>query len=81
LRSGGLRVKPSKADRSHFSNTIKVSKKFIESGQVNPGFVLNKEIRLEEAAKAYLEFSDHKFFKAVIRFDDIEEKERGEGSC
>ena len=54
-------------------------KKIIESGRANPGFIFDKEIRLEEARKAYLEFSDHKFIKAVIRFDDppesdIEEK-------
>jgi threonine dehydrogenase-like Zn-dependent dehydrogenase len=49
-------------------------KKLIESGRANPGSIFDKEIRIEEAGKAYIEFSDHDFIKAVIRFGDDPEK-------
>jgi len=49
-------------------------KKLIESGRANPGFIFDKEIRIEDAGKAYIEFSDHDFIKAVIRFGDDPEK-------
>jgi hypothetical protein len=49
-------------------------KKLIESGRANPGFIFDKEIRIEDAGKAYVEFSDHDFVKAVIRFGDDPEK-------
>ena len=44
-------------------------KKLIESGRVKPSFVFDKEIHIEDAAKAYTEFSNHDFIKTVIRFD------------
>jgi hypothetical protein len=47
-------------------------KRLIESGRAKPGFVFEREVKIEEAAKAYRQFSDHDFIKAVIRFDDIE---------
>lgn len=49
-------------------------KKLIESGRANPGFIFDKEIRIEDAGKAYIEFSDHDFIKAVIHFGDDPEK-------
>jgi threonine dehydrogenase-like Zn-dependent dehydrogenase len=42
---------------------------FIDSGKVQPNFVFDKEITIEEAAEVYTEFSDHDFIKALIRFD------------
>jgi hypothetical protein len=49
-----------------------VLKKLIESGRVNPSFVFDREIHIEDAAKAYTEFSNHDFIKTVIRFDGTE---------
>lgn len=49
-----------------------VLKKLIESGRVTPSFVFDKEIHIEDAAKAYTEFSNHDFIKTVIRFDGAE---------
>jgi hypothetical protein len=59
-------------------------KKLIESGRANPGSIFDKEIRLEDAEKAYIEFSDHDCMKAVIRFGDdpenLIEDENGENA-
>jgi hypothetical protein len=49
-------------------------KKLIESGKAIPGFIFDKEIRIEGAGKAYIGFSDHDFIKTVIRFGDDPEK-------
>ncbi|KAG0652516.1 putative zinc-type alcohol dehydrogenase [Hyphodiscus hymeniophilus] len=46
-----------------------VLKKLIESGRVKPSFVFDREIRIEDAAKAYTEFSNHDFIKTVICFE------------
>lgn len=57
-------------------------KRLIESGRAKPSFVFDRELRIEEAAEAYKEFSDHDFIKSVIRLDDgengslIEEEEK-----
>ena len=48
-------------------------KRLIESGRAKPSFVFDREIRIEDAPKAYQEFSDHDFIKSVIRLDDGEE--------
>ena len=47
-----------------------VLKKLIESGRVKPSFVFDREIHVEDAAKAYTEFSNHDFIKTVIRFEE-----------
>jgi threonine dehydrogenase-like Zn-dependent dehydrogenase len=47
-------------------------KKLIESGRMTPSFVFDKEIHIEDAAKAYTEFSNHDFIKTVIRFEKTE---------
>jgi hypothetical protein len=49
-------------------------KKLIKSGRANPGFIFDKEIRIEDAGEAYIEFSDYDFVKAVISFGDDPEK-------
>jgi hypothetical protein len=45
-------------------------KELIESGRAKPSFVVDKELRIEDAPEAYKGFSDHDFIKSVIRFDD-----------
>jgi hypothetical protein len=44
----------------------------IESGRVKPSFVFDREIHIDDAAKAYTEFSNHDFIKTVIRFERAE---------
>ncbi|KAH8592309.1 putative S-glutathione dehydrogenase [Bisporella sp. PMI_857] len=46
-----------------------ILKKLIESGRVKPGFIFDKEVRIEDAQKAYMEFSNHEFIKGYIRHD------------
>lgn len=41
-------------------------KKLIESGRAKPSFIFDKELRIEEAGKAYKDFSDHDFIKSYI---------------
>jgi hypothetical protein len=36
--------------------------------------VFDREFRIEDAAEAYREFSDHKIVKAVFRFDEFVER-------
>lgn len=43
-----------------------VLKRLIESGRAKPSIIFDKELRIEEAAKAYKEFSDHDFIKSFI---------------
>lgn len=44
-------------------------KRLIESGRAKPSFIFDRELRIEDAAEAYKEFSDHDFIKSVIRLD------------
>jgi len=44
-------------------------KNLIERGNAKPSFVFTKEYRIEDAAQAYRDFSDHKIIKAVFKFD------------
>jgi len=44
-------------------------KKLIESGKAKPSFVFDKEFRIEEGAKAFREFNDHKIIKAWFNFE------------
>ena len=55
-----------------------VLKKLIESGRAKPSFVFDRELRIEDAAKAYKEFSDHDFIKSYISFEVGEHGELGE---
>ncbi len=48
-------------------------KKLIESGRAKPSFIIDRELRIDDAPEAYQEFSDHDFIKSVIRFGDFEE--------
>ena len=48
-----------------------------ESGRAKPSFIFDRELRIEDAAEAYKEFSDHDFIKSVIRLDH---GENGNGS-
>jgi hypothetical protein len=43
-------------------------KSLIDSGKARPGFVFDKEYRIEEGQKAFREFSEQKIVKAVFRF-------------
>lgn len=45
-------------------------KKLIDSRRAKPSFVVDREVKIEEVSKAYQQFSDHDFIKAVIRLDD-----------
>jgi hypothetical protein len=47
-------------------------KKLIDSGRAKPSFVVDREITINEVAKAYQQFSDHDFIKAIIHLDDSE---------
>jgi hypothetical protein len=49
-------------------------KKLIDSGRAKPSFVVDREVKIEEVAKAYQQFSDHDFIKAVIRLDDSQNR-------
>ncbi|KAG4440731.1 hypothetical protein IFR05_003775 [Cadophora sp. M221] len=49
--------------------------KLIISGRAKPSFIVDRELRIDEAPEAYQEFSDHDFIKSVIRFGDFEDKE------
>jgi threonine dehydrogenase-like Zn-dependent dehydrogenase len=42
----------------------------IDYGKAKLSFAFDKEITIEEASKVYMEFSDHNFIKAHIRFDE-----------
>ncbi|KAH9205911.1 hypothetical protein DL95DRAFT_375740 [Leptodontidium sp. 2 PMI_412] len=50
-------------------------KHLIISGRAKPSFVVDRELRIDDAPEAYQEFSDHDFIKSVIRFGDFEDKE------
>ncbi len=47
-------------------------KNLIDSGRGKPSFVFDAEYRIEQAAEAYRDFSEHKIIKAVFRFPDPE---------
>ncbi len=47
-------------------------KRLIKSGRAKPSFILDRELRIEDAPEAYKEFSDHDFIKSAIRLDDGE---------
>lgn len=49
--------------------------KLIASGRAKPSFIVDREIRVEDAPEAYQEFSDREFIKGVIRFGGFEGKE------
>jgi threonine dehydrogenase-like Zn-dependent dehydrogenase len=44
-------------------------KKLIESGRMRPSFIFDKGLRINDAPKAYAEFSNHDFIKGVILFE------------
>ena len=49
--------------------------KLIQSGRAKPSFIVDREIKIDDAPETYQEFSDHDFIKSVIRFGDFEGKE------
>ena len=49
-------------------------KNLIERDGARPSFVFDKEFKIEQAAEAFREFSDHKIVKAVFRFGNEWEK-------
>lgn len=51
----------------------------IESGKANPSFVFDGEYKIEDAAKAFKDFSEHKIIKAVFKFDKAAENGRRKG--
>lgn len=53
-------------------------KQLIESDRVKPSLVFDKEILIEDAPKAYKEFSDHDFIKTWIRIEHVEVSHKGE---
>ena len=44
-------------------------KNLIESGKAKPSFIFDREFRIEEAAKAFRDFSDRKIIKAWFNFE------------
>jgi threonine dehydrogenase-like Zn-dependent dehydrogenase len=42
--------------------------KLIESGRAKPSFVFSDKFRIDDAVKAYKDFSNHKLIKAVFQF-------------
>ncbi|CZS92769.1 hypothetical protein WAI453_006574 [Rhynchosporium graminicola] len=49
--------------------------KMINSGRAKPSFVVDRELRIDDAPEAYQEFSDHDFIKSVIRFGNFRDQE------
>ena len=47
--------------------------KLIESGKAKPSFVFTDKFDIDDAVKAYEEFSTHKLIKAVFQFPTKEE--------
>lgn len=62
----GLSMKGGIAPIRKFQELLKT---LIERDNAKPSFVFTKEFKIEDGAKAFKEFSDHKLIKAVFRFD------------
>jgi threonine dehydrogenase-like Zn-dependent dehydrogenase len=50
----------------NYQETLKTR---IEEGAWKPSDIIDKEFKIEDAAKAYRDFADHKLIKPVFRFD------------
>ena len=44
--------------------------KLIDAGRAKPSFVIDTEIGIDDAKKAYRDFADREIIKAVLRFDN-----------
>ncbi|KAK0106196.1 hypothetical protein ONS96_003841 [Cadophora gregata f. sp. sojae] len=49
--------------------------KMIQSGRAKPSFIVDRELKIDDAPEAYQEFSDRDFIKSVIRFGNFEGQE------
>ncbi|RFU34661.1 hypothetical protein B7463_g1593, partial [Scytalidium lignicola] len=74
----GLSIKGGVITTDLYKPTQLLLKNLIERHNAKPSFVFDKEFRIEQAAEAFREFSEHKIIKGVFRFE--KDSRNGESS-